>query len=416
LGRIDGKVVFVPFVLPGEEVACTIVRERPRWCEAELLEILNPSPIRRDPFCSHFRRCGGCHFQHIPYEYQLRLKEELFSSILSRHAGIDVSRVDSIIPSPGETSWRARARLAPCPRAPGATQSWGFYQGRSHDVMGISSCPMLKPSLGEVLGGLNEIACQLPDSSFLFKKCIIETGVNDTKRAVLYPDAKGKKDIKKIRKTYKQADFSVILCQKRSVFHSLNSRSEICFYKGPLAPEGIFSPPGSFFQANLLQNKRLVALVIDFCKRAGAENILEFFSGSGNFSIPLVSEGFNVTAVESDGQAVKSARMNLEGNQAPGQGRLHVVQSAAEGFMKEGLKASSFDAAVLDPPRSGAAEICRMLARGPLKNVVYVSCDPMTLARDIAILASGGFGLSRATPVDMFPNTYHMESVSLLRR
>ncbi len=415
LGRVGGKVVFVPFVLPGEVAECRLVREKARWCEAELLEILEPSPLRKAPFCSCFKDCGGCHYQHIPYENQLGFKEEIFSSILSRQTGIDSSLVSPIVPSVREISWRARARLVPGQQQAGASSSWGFFKAGSHDVVPLSSCPVLVQPADEILKLLNQLTSRGFPASEMFKNCIIETGLDDSGRAVLFPKGTGRSKLERIQKFLDLAGFSAVLGGRHGR-RAVKISSPVCFYRGPGAEKGLFSPAGSFYQANLFQNHILVRQVVDYCRQAGGENIIEFFSGSGNFSIPLASRGFHVTAVESDRQAVEAAKKNLERNPGERSQSLEIIHSDAERYLQGMGEGRNFDTAVIDPPRIGAAGLCRLLCKSSLKSIVYVSCDPMTLARDINILASGGFRLSKTRPIDMFPQTYHIESVSLLDR
>lgn len=415
LGRVGGKVVFVPFVLPGEVAECRPVREKARWCEAELLDILEPSPLRKAPFCSCFKDCGGCHYQHIPYENQLGFKEEIFSSILSRQTGVEPSLVRPIVPSVKEVSWRARARLVPGQQQAGASSSWGFFKAGSHDVVPLSICPVLVESANKILTLLNQLTGRGFPASEMFKNCIIETGLDDSGRAVFFSRGTGPNKLERIHEFLGLAGFSAVIGGRRAR-GAVKFSSPVCFYRGPGAEKGLFSPAGSFYQANLLQNHILVRQVVEYCLQAGGEKILEFFSGSGNFSIPLASRGFKVTAVESDKMAVEAAKTNLERNPGERSQSLEIIHSDAERYLKGKGEGRNFDTAVIDPPRIGAAGLCRLLCESSLKSIVYVSCDPMTLARDINILASGGFRLSKTRPVDMFPQTYHIESVSLLDR
>ena len=409
MGRMEGKVVFLPFVVPGEEVECALVKEKNNWAEARLLKVLQPSSHRRRPVCRYFQSCGGCHYQHIIYNLQLQYKAAIFKSIMTRHGKVPESVVAPIEALGKEFGWRARARLS---ASDSGGEGFGFFQAGSHRISMISSCPVVDEELEAMLPlpvDLVRQAIRLGIGS-----CTLETGLNGAKRIVFHVNSITKRIKKLLSKFSVTCDISVSLRDKKGCISSLDILQPLCVYRGELAPEGLYVPPGSFFQANLLGNGELIARVVEYCRIAGGNKIWEFFSGCGNFSIPLAVSGFRVTAIESDRCATGEALVNRERNSAWISG-LHFVNADADSFIRAQPRTEWPDTIVLDPPRTGAAQLCMAIAENPVSTVIYVSCDPMTLARDIRILSDAGLQVIKSVPIDMFPQTGHIESVTLLQ-
>jgi len=408
-------VVFVPYVLPGEVVECLVLREKKSWCEASLLHIIEPSSLRREPFCPHFGLCGGCHYQHMPYQHQLALKEAIFRSILHRQAAVSKSRISPIIPSLNELEWRSRAKLALSAGKKEGQSYWGFYKAGSHEVIEISACPVLKPSLRRLVDPMNSMAGLIKYAFPRLDGMILEAGLDGRARVVIQPESIDMGQIKALEQPFRELEIPVAIMNSKRGLVYINCFEELCFYKGPLCEKGLSTLPGTFFQANLQDNENLVKKVIELCNKAKAGKILELFSGSGNFSIPLSAAGFHVTAVESEKGSVESAKKNRDRILSSPE-RLEIIHSDAVRFFSEVPRKDLFDVVLLDPPRQGAKRLSRLLAESGIKTVIYVSCDPMTLSRDVRILGQWGFRVKECIPFDMFPQTFHIESVTMLSR
>ncbi len=217
--------------------------------------------------------------------------------------------------------------------------------------------------------------------------------------------------LKKVRELSGRLGASHRILGKKALFFW--GRDGLCFYSHPeLAPRGLFCKPGNFFQSNLRQNRALVEIVTSMVEKTGSRNIIEFFCGSGNLSIPIARKGFNIKAFEIDRKAVKSARRNANRNGCGDRAVFYEANLFKIGTTPPGN--SRADTVVLDPPRAGAKRLCGIMKRISRASVIYVSCDPMTLKRDVKILEEQGFSLVSLQPIDMFPQTYHMETVALL--
>ncbi len=403
----NGKVVFVPYVIDGELVRCSLFREKKSWAEARLHKILKASCERTKPFCKHFTLCGGCHYQHISYKAQLSKKYRLFSKIIKKVAP-DI-KVCPIVSS-SFSHYRNRIRIFV------EGDSIGFYKESSHVVQNLNSCPIATKAINEGIKNVKEVINQ----NFYLQSVIREVGIfSDVFNGLFYlfklkshkndfnlrPLISCKIDKSRFVVSYKNYD-------RKSAF--LKELQDICFYKGEFAPQGIYCKIGSFYQANFLQNQNLIKKVVELCKDIGGKKIVEFFCGAGNFSIPLALLGFNIIGFELDKGAIISAQNNASKNLC--EKRVTFKRRDLARYDFSDLKNEDVDIVILDPPRTGARSICKRLHLLAPKGIIYISCDPMTLQRDLMELIKTGFQPTVTIPFDMFPQTYHIESVTLLEK
>jgi 23S rRNA (uracil1939-C5)-methyltransferase len=426
LGRLEeGIVVMVRYVLPGEKVLVQESKCKKQFIHGELAEILESSPDRIEPPCPLFSRCGGCDLQHTHYDNQLRLKTAMLIESLSRTAEkktkLNVNNIGSPVGSPAEFGYRQRIRLHVDDMG-----RFGFYHPDSHVLVTVTRCLLAHPKLNEVLGQLDTI----PDlDELLIQSNSIELLYNPAQDDVIMVlDFKRKprpRDRAHARLAMECiADISQVIMQAsgHGVFAPQN---EHCLPKPPhlsqiLPPEIVGTSlsltweAGGFCQINLQQNFNLIKLVLDLANPDEHRRVLDLFCGLGNFSLPVALSGAEVVGLDGQGSAIRSARKNAE-----------LVGIANCSFQKTPIlngvqqlidSRQTFHTILIDPPRQGAAEIMALLPKLQARQIIYISCNPSTLARDLALLENSGYGLCRLIPMDMFPQTHHLECVALLEQ
>jgi 23S rRNA (uracil1939-C5)-methyltransferase len=411
VGRLDGKAVFVPLTAPGDQIRCRIVHDRKRYAEAEMVELLVAAPQRRVPPCPVFGDCGGCQWQHLPYDEQCRWKERIFAETLQRQAKIEASGILPLVPSPDEWGYRSRVQFK-C-RQTEAGFIMGFYRRGTHYVIDVASCPITAPRLNGLLALFRQ---WLPESSCPHLVPQVDMEVDDEGRVRVTVHALG-------TAAATLADFLRPLAEKAgiSLFMQCGRKETLLQVCGEEAlhilPLGAGSlrlayGAGGFAQINLEQNRQLVRDVCLAAALTGGERVLDLFCGMGNFSLPLAMQAGEVVGVENYSPAIRQAECNARSN-----GLIHARFQArpAEAGIREVTAAKGFDLVVLDPPRTGAFEVVRELARLRPPRIIYVSCDPPTLARDLVPLLHGGYEVVSTRPFDLFPQTCHTESVTVLR-
>jgi 23S rRNA (uracil1939-C5)-methyltransferase len=412
VGRHDGKAVFVPFAAPGDLVRCRIVRGKKRYAEAELLQILSPAASRREPPCPVFGRCGGCQWQHLPYEEQCRWKERIFADTLVRQAGTDGALVRPLVPAPDEWGYRSRVQFK-CRRTENGFVM-GFYRRGSHFVIDVEHCPITAPLLNDALklfrAWLPECPCpeRIPQVDMAVddegKVRIVVHGIGeevDALRDYLAPLAEG-------------AALSLFIQSgRKETLEPVRGKEDLHIRPGGEGSLRLAYGPGGFAQVNLEQNRRLVEEVVAAARLSGKERVLDLFCGMGNFSLPLAKHAGEVVGVEDYGPSIVKARENARQNGLEN-ARFHA--RPAEGAAVELAGREGFDVVLLDPPRAGAYGVMKDLLTIRPERILYVSCDPPTLARDLKPLLHGGYDLVWSRPFDLFPQTCHTESVTLLER
>ena len=386
--------------LPGEIVSCQIVEEKRDWARAEILEIKKPSPIRIRPFCKYFGKCGGCQFQHLPYEKELSFKYSIFKKIIEKLKY--PPEIEQIIGSFPHKGYRARARLFV------NNNGFGFRKRGSKELVLIKRCPLFNKALNN---GLNELWTH-SDSLLKFHSSIKSVTISSG----MDPEVKVFLEIKRdITQSKKERIKDVFLKTGFDIFFKTENTSNperlVSFYKGEFAPKGLFCDGADFFQANTFQNENLITSVISFSKRLDGKTLMEFFCGSGNFSIPLALTGFKVIGLDISERGIENAKINAKINNIQEQS-LFLKRNLDEIDLSK-IK-EKVDICLLDPPRTGAKKICKNIHQLNPSGIIYVSCDPMTLKRDLEYLIDQGYRPQKTVLIDLFPHTFHIESVTLL--
>lgn len=403
-----GKAVFVPYVLEGEEVEASIDEQRPGFVRAKLDRILTPSSLRVEAPCPYFQRCGGCHYQHTSYEHQLEIKAAILRENLRRIAKFELGPELKIKASP-PWNYRNRTRLK-VRSAPDFAV--GYYRFNSHDLLPIESCPISSPLLNLAITALWQIgrAAKVPaeiqeieifadadDAQLLVEiycspaadKTAMETfaqeflrDVSAVKGVVTFTNAAG---------THARPPEP----QRISVIGE-----EAIQYKTRQATYRVSA--GSFFQVNRYLTDELVDLVTQ--RRAG-QLALDFYAGVGLFSTVLAKSFAQVIAVESSQTSHADLRYTSPHN-------VKVVRALTEQYLEGAGKKLRPDFVVVDPPRSGLGQrVVAALAGLRPPRLTYVSCDPATLSRDLASFLGAGYRIEEAHLIDLFPQTFHLESI-----
>ncbi|HUE39007.1 MAG TPA: 23S rRNA (uracil(1939)-C(5))-methyltransferase RlmD [Candidatus Binatia bacterium] len=403
VARTERGVVFVPDTAPGDVVRARIVDDKRDYREAELLEVLSASPARRIPPCRYVPECGGCSWQHVDYTAQLEAKEAVLRQTLARIGRLDAARLD-IRPIIGSAEWAYRHRLT---LRVGGEQRLGFYRHRSHRLVEVDSCRIADDTVNAHLAVTRE---WLRGVSTTVRRVEIASTRNGKVALVANAEGPFRHDDGYHEKFLRDhaSVVGIVLFGKgwRRVF----GKPVVDF----AIDDGlVIETQGGFSQVNPQGNLRLVETVIDFAAPDADDRVLDLYCGAGNFTLPIARRAREVVGVESDSASVAQARRNAD--RAGMKNCRFIQRQAAEAARSLAGAGERFSLVVLDPPRSGAAQAVEHVA-ALAKRLVYVSCDPTTLARDLRRLTSFGFTVGAVQPIDLFPQTYHLEVVVRLER
>ena len=426
LGRLDeGIVVLVPHVLPGEKVLVREVSRKRDYITATLREVLSPAPERIKPPCPVYGRCGGCDLQHAGPDAQIRLKKALLTDSLQRTAGnifpsLSLS-VEDPLAAPEQFGYRQRLRLQVAGQA-----SFGFFRSGSHTLEPVSHCLLAGDGLNKVLHQVH--------ASEVFKRL----AVHCTAFELLCNPAENA-TVMLLHFLRKPRSADCLLSKKLA--HETNGLSAILMkiegygLYDPLLQTFPQNPPimsynmaleeieadfilsweaGGFCQVNLEQNNNIVKLVLGMIASGNHNRTLDLYCGYGNFSLPVAKLGSEVLGIDAQNAAIRSAHRNAMHNNIH---TCHFEKKQVPAAVKSLLDAGeTFETIILDPPRQGAPEIVSLLPGLGADQIIYISCNPATLTRDLASLIPAGYQLSRLVPIDMFPQTHHLESIAHLKK
>jgi len=405
----DSRTWFVEGALPGEEVEARVLTARSQVIEARTERVLNASAGRRAEPCPHARVCGGCNLQHLSAADQLELKQRSLAEQLARVAAIEPQAWAPPLSGP-EFGYRRRARLPVRWDNKARRLDVGFRASASQDIVAIRECHVLVQPLQTLLPALLAVLHAL-DKPQTIGHLELFSG---TAEAVLvrHTAALAATDLQRL-KAFAQEQGVQLWLQGEGGPQPLEPAYTLG-YRLPAWDLQLAWRPGDFVQVNAPVNEAMVAQALEWLAPKAGERVLDLFCGLGNFTLPLARAGAQVVAVEGVAEMVERARTNAEHNGLDG---AHFYQADLSKPLIEAQWASGgFAAVLLDPPRDGALEMVRQMATLGARRVVYVSCNPATLARDAAELIGQGYQLKRAGVLDMFPQTAHVEAMALFER
>ncbi len=407
LARYEGRVVFIPHTSVGDIVHCRVTKDKKKFLEAKLCEIIQPSLKRRKPICPVAGDCGGCHWQHLPYSEQLFWKEKLFRETLTHQCRVDPNIVLPIVPAANEWNYRSRIQIK-CHNTHAGFET-GFYRTKSHKIVPFKECPIIAPELNTLL---TQVSLSINNTVFARYISQIDFGVDDCGCCSVVIHYSGP-DMVALSELFNEVNLPAAL------FIKSPSRNELKNIYGNDSLQLVVDKPpiilkyavGSFAQINLEQNRLLIDMVLKLAELTGSEQVLDLYCGMGNFSLPLARRARHVIGVEESAVSINTARINGRLNNID---NIEFYKQSSSGALSQFSKQNPIDLLLLDPPRSGAFATMNELQTTPVKRIIYVSCDPQTLARDVKFLVNSGYELLSSQPIDMFPQTYHCESVTLL--
>lgn len=421
ISHIEGKVIFIARALPGEEVMFRYTRKHGKFDEGDMVEVLTPSPQRIAPRCPHFGVCGGCSLQHLSPEDQIRAKQDRLLENLQHLGKVTPGE---ILPPLTAAPWgyRRKARLGVKFMRREAVVRVGFREKHSAFLTDAKQCDVLHEAIGSRLGQFGELVNQL---SVRDKIPQIEVAVGDQQVALVFRHLEPLSDKdEQLLRAYGEHEKLGIFVQPKgptTIKRLWPAVSEdqpddfVLSYALPAYDVTLQFLPTDFTQVNAELNLQMIDRAVELLELTPQDRVLDLFCGLGNFSLPMARRAGRVVGVEGEQSLVERARENAQRNRIQNV-EFHMADLngnlAAEPWYGEG-----FNKLLLDPPRSGAPVVVEKLLKPLPQRIVYVSCDPATLARDAGVLVNQhGYTLVSAGVMDMFPHTAHVESIALFIR
>ncbi|MFD0706157.1 23S rRNA (uracil(1939)-C(5))-methyltransferase RlmD [Photorhabdus akhurstii] len=413
VARHQGKTIFVAGLLPGEQAQVQLTEEKRQFAKAKLVKRLSDSPYRVNPRCPHFGVCGGCQQQHVALDLQRESKASVLEHLIRRETGVTVS-AKPVILGP-EYGYRRRARLGlhyqvKQHQIKQRQLVMGFRQNQSNELVAIKECPVLRPELEQLLQPLSQCLNNLKAVKRLGHVELVLAD-NGPLMILRHLDPLKREDREKLCTFSVQHNVAVYLAADETSLESLNQPPEPWYQVGGL--KLVFSPR-DFIQVNDQVNQQMVAQAMEWLDLQPNDRVLDLFCGMGNFTLPIGRVVQSVVGVEGVATLVANGQYNA---------RLNNLDNIS--FCHENLEADihhqpwaklGFNKVLLDPARAGAAGVMSHIVELAPEKVVYVSCNPTTLARDSKILLEAGYQIISVRMLDMFPHTGHLESMALFSR
>ena len=430
VGRWNGMAVFIPMAAVGDVLEVRILKVAKTHAFGKIERILSPSPARIEPDCPQFAQCGGCVFRHIRYEEELRAKEQRVRDAVERIGGFTNLPFRPILGALQPDGYRNKAQL-PIGRAKDGSLTMGFYAHHSHRIVNCPSCKLQPPSFQAAMeafrawvplsgdepyeeatskGRLRHLYLRQAEATGEAMACVVVNGngvhKEDELVRLLRENVPG---LKSVMVNSNRERTNVVLGKKNRVVwgqdHITDRLCGLDFHISPL----------SFYQVNRTQAERLYQQAADYAGLTGKETVLDLYCGTGTIGLSMAKKAKRVIGVEVVAPAIEDAHKNAERNGIVNAEFL--CADAAEAAAKLEARGERPDVIIIDPPRKGCApELLHTVVQMNPERMVYVSCDPATLARDMRILAELGYAPQELTPVDMFPRTAHVETVAVLSR
>jgi tRNA/tmRNA/rRNA uracil-C5-methylase (TrmA/RlmC/RlmD family) len=383
IGRIDNFVVFVPFVIEGERVEVEIVEVKKRYATADLIRVITPSPLRVEPRCSYYMRCAGCQYQHVDYAHQLELKRNQIRDVFQRIGRIPEPPIESVVASPQSYGYRNKIVV----HGPGRP---GFWTMRGRSIIAVDHCPIAREEINAKLAEVGAQHAESLQDKHLTIRCNSEGQVwlyTETRRDHADPLGGEATGEQQVQSTISETILGKTLC----------------------------APLGSFFQVNQGVIELALKHVRTIFGASGCQTLVDAYCGVGLFALLLADVARHCYGIEIDDKAIGAANANA---QRLGLTNCDFYVGKTDRLLFYTLRQSKLDETclILDPPRSGCGKlVLKTLREQKPRKIIYISCAPPMLARDIKELIAAGYVLERVIPFDMFPQTAHCEAVAELR-
>jgi 23S rRNA (uracil1939-C5)-methyltransferase len=412
VAHVDGKVVFIDEALPGEEVEFLYTEIRKDYAEGKVVKLLSRAADRTEPLCAHYGVCGGCSFQHVESSAQIRIKQELLNEQFKRIGKVEVPELWAPLIGP-HWGYRRKARMGVKYVAKKERVLVGFRERRHPYLAEINSCVVMHPIVGTKLLALGEMISEL---SIRDKIPQIEVAIGDDQCVlsirVLEPETAA--DQERMRAFGKEHNMSLCIQSKGpdTIIPLVGEPEVIPTYALPDQDIEFKFRPAMFTQVNYEINKQMINRVLDTMALTENDTVLDLFCGLGNFTLPMAKFAGSVVGIEGDQPLVNHAKENALHN------NIHNVEFYAADLSKDisdqPWANRHYNKIMLDPSRAGASDVLKYFKQWQPEQIVYVSCNPSTLARDAGILVNElGYKLVKAGVMDMFPQTGHVESMAL---
>jgi 23S rRNA (uracil1939-C5)-methyltransferase len=404
VGRADGLVVFARYALPGEVVEVEITQRRKTYARGMAAKIIGASPDRVTPPCPHFGVCGGCEWQHTAYHAQVSFKTRIVQEQFARIGKLPHAEVRPCIPCPLPYGYRNHTQVAVT--ADGAI---GYREAGSQRVTPVRACPILDPSLEQLLRFLIQARIRPPDH---LREIHLRAGVATGERMMAFEiDGDALDDAaRQVAGLPAPPDTAIAVSAAGGASRAVVGSPRLHERVGDI-PYAYSA--ATFFQVNTVMAGRLMETVLQALELSGTEHALDLYCGAGLFTAPISARAARVLGIESNPAAARDARDNLRGR-----ANATIIEAdVRRGLLDDRVSRQAWQRMVLDPPRAGVdAETLSNIAAVGAAQLVYVSCDPATLARDAGRLREHGYTLRYAQPLDLFPQTHHVETVAVFDR
>lgn len=398
VARHNGKALFIPGLLPAETAEIILKEEKRQFARGEVSRRLNDSPERVAPRCPHFGICGGCQQQHASVELQQRSKRAALARLMKQE-------VDDVIA--GEPwGYRRRARLSLSWQPKAQRLEMGFRKAGDSDIVNVTQCPVLVPRLEALLTPLRDCLAELSGARQLGHVELVDAD-NGPLMVLRHTAPLNAADRAKLERFSHSHHLALYLAPQSDIVEQITGQTP-CYASDGLP---LHFSPRDFIQVNDGVNQQMVARALEWLAVQPQDRILDLFCGMGNFTLPLAKRAAEVVGVEGVAELVAKGQENAQQN------GLHNVtffhENLEEDVTKQPWASRGFDKVLLDPARAGAAGVMQHIIKLSPGRVVYVSCNPATLARDSEALLSAGYQIERLAMLDMFPHTGHLESMVL---
>nr|WP_319555236.1 23S rRNA (uracil(1939)-C(5))-methyltransferase RlmD [uncultured Vibrio sp.] len=407
IAYLKKKPLFIDGALPDEEVVTQLVEEKSKFARGKLIKILQPSDARVEPFCPHYHECGGCDLQHLNYDQQLTHKQQTLRQLMRKFSGSDIELDDPVLGE--QRQYRRRARVSLFADKKTRQLHFGFRKKQSKQIAQVTDCPVLAPQLNVLLPEIYAALKQFKKPEQLGH---VELVLGDNGPCITL------RHMSKL--TEPEMDALVTLAKRHNAALYLMPQTDqldLIAGEAPFYSEaGVKVPftPNNFIQVNQAVNQKMVDQAIQWLDPQDSDRVLDLFCGLGNFSLPIAKLAKHVVGVEGVADMVEKATNNASLNQINNAQFYHA--NLEQDFEGQVWAAEKFDKVLLDPARAGASGIIDQVSALGAQRVVYVSCNPATLARDSQSLIEQGYKLTKLGMLDMFPHTSHLESMALFEK